>query len=386
MLRSKKVHSRRVSVSRSARMAGVAAGVVLAVTACSSGSVAPENVIAVGEFPDYYPADYQDLVDAAEAEGGELTIYSNIDEENWTPIFRDFKKKYPFVKSISANNLDSDEIFQRVLSEEATSGSPSDIIVSGAAQGWADYAQGEGAFTEYASAELSALPDFAELLPNVYALSMDPMGILYNTQLIESPVTGFGSLGDLVAASPADFSDKITIRDVGSSFGFSVSHGLTVGNPDAWEALEKILPQSRAETSSGAQTDKLLAGEYEAAFIVSAAVGYPAEDRSSGLVKFVLPDDGAVIVPRGVAVAPSAPHPSTAKLFVDFLLSEEGQNAVAEGGLTSYRDSVAAAEGLHTYQEVVEEVGEDGVIIIDYALVEQTDVDAFTSRWNALVG
>ncbi|MBC6470237.1 hypothetical protein HKK74_32810 [Actinomadura alba] len=35
-----------------------------------------------------------------------MNIYSNTDQENWAPIFRDFQKKYPWVKKISANNLD----------------------------------------------------------------------------------------------------------------------------------------------------------------------------------------------------------------------------------------------------------------------------------------
>ncbi|MEO3855122.1 hypothetical protein ABGB08_09450 [Acrocarpospora sp. B8E8] len=39
---------------------------------------------------------------------------------------------------------------------------------------------------------------------------------------------------------------------------------------------------------------------------------------------------------RGIGIAAKAPHAATAKLFVDFVLSQ-GQRAVAVGGLTSYR-------------------------------------------------
>ena len=64
------------------------------------------------------------------------------------------------------------------------------------------------------------------------------------------------------------------------------------------------------------------------------------------------------MLPRGIGIAADAPHPATSKLFIDFLMSEEGQFAVAEGGLSSYREGIEG-EGLHTYQEVVDEVGED---------------------------
>ena len=46
------------------------------------------------------------------------------------------------MEKISASNLDSDEVFQRVLSEQATDSSPADVVVSNAAQARADYAGG----------------------------------------------------------------------------------------------------------------------------------------------------------------------------------------------------------------------------------------------------
>ena len=110
----------------------------LALTACGGDDDAPPaNQIAEGTAPDYYPAGYADIIANSKNEGGELTIYSNTDQENWAPIFRDFQKKYPWVKKINANNLDSDEVFQRVLSEQATGSSPADLLVSNAAQAWA---------------------------------------------------------------------------------------------------------------------------------------------------------------------------------------------------------------------------------------------------------
>jgi len=123
-----------------------------ALAACGSGDSAEqpkENKISAGEVPDYYPSDYSKLIDEAKKEGGTLTIYSNTDQENWAPIFRDFQAAYPWITTISANNLDSDEVFQRTLSETATGGSPADVLVSNAAQAWAEYAQTPNALTAY---------------------------------------------------------------------------------------------------------------------------------------------------------------------------------------------------------------------------------------------
>ncbi|WP_205843689.1 ABC transporter substrate-binding protein [Nakamurella deserti] len=371
-------------------MAAVTALTTLA--ACGGGdapaaATAAPNSVSEGVYPDYYPADYSSIVDGSKAEGGELTIYSNTDQENWAPIFRDFQKKYPWVKTINANNLDSDEVFQRALSEQATGSSPADVLVSNAAQAWAEYAEGgTDRLAAYESPELSELPDFATLLPNVYTMSTDPMTIAYNTALLPEGVTGVSSLAQLVAADPAKFADKITTRDVGGAFGFTVSNAFTTANPDAWTSLETILPQARPETSSGTQTEKILSGEYMVGFFISGAPAYPIVANSGGLLQVAFPDDGTVVLPRGIGIAPKAPHMNTAKLFTDFVLSTEGQRSLAEGGLTSYREDVKQADGLHTYQEVVDKVGQDKVILVKYELVSEADVTTFTDKWDGLLG
>ena len=45
--------------------AAAAATSVLLLAGCSNAPKAPENEIAVGEYPDYYPSDYSKLVDKA---------------------------------------------------------------------------------------------------------------------------------------------------------------------------------------------------------------------------------------------------------------------------------------------------------------------------------
>jgi iron(III) transport system substrate-binding protein len=344
-----------------------------------------ENKVVEGEAPSYYPADYADVIAASKEEGGQVTIYSNTSEENWAPIFRDFQKKYPWVEKVSANDLDSDEVFQKVLSEQSTGSSPVDLVVSNASTAWAEFAEKPGTLLDYQSPELDKLPDFAQLLPNVYAMSTDPMVIAYNTALMEEAPTGMASLAEIATADPDTYDGKITVRDPESSFGFTVTKEFTDQNPDGWADLEKLLPMSKPETSSGTQLEKLVSGEYLAGFFISGGPAFPVVEDSDGLVEAVYPDDGTSVLPRGIGIAADAPHPATSKLFLDFVLSEEGQNAVAEGGLSSFRDGVEGP-GLHTYQELVDEVGEDNIFFVKYEAVPDAEVDEFLTRFNDLVG
>jgi iron(III) transport system substrate-binding protein len=378
----------RSPVRRQLALAAVGAFALASLVACGgeSGGAAEEpaeNQISVEEVPDYYPETYaDDVIEASKEEGGELIIYSNTSEENWAPIFRDFQKKFPWIEKVSANDLDSDEVFQRVLAEQATGSSPADLIVSNAAVAWADFAEREGTLQDYESPELGELPDFAELLPNVYAMSTDPQTIAYNTELMPEAPTGIASLADIAEANKDVLQDKITVRDPESSFGFTVTRNFTEAN--GWDDLERVLPFTRAETSSGTQMEKILAGEYLAGFFVSGGPAFPVVDDSQGLVEVVYPEDGTTVLPRGIGIAADAPHPATSKLFIDFLLSEEGQYAVAEGGLSSYRDGVEGP-GLHTYQEVVDEVGEDKVLFAPYEAVPKDEVDSWLEEFYTYV-
>ena len=361
-----------------------AATLAAALSGCGN-SAAPAAKAPSSGTPSYYPADYAKIIEDSKAEGGDLTIYSNTDQENWAPILRDFKAKFPWTK-VSAANLDSDEVFQRQLSEMATGKAPADLLVSNAVQAWASYATKPNTLMSYESPETKKLPEFAELMPNVWAMSMDPVGISYNTALMKNAPASIADLAKAVAADPGAYKNKITTRDVKGAWGFSVSRAFAEGDPASWQTLDGILPSARPESSSGTQKEKILAGEYLAGFFISSAVGYPAEAASGGLVKFVLPTDGTVVLGRGIGITPNAPHPATAKLFLDFVLSEEGQNGVAEGGLSSYRDNVELKAGRHTYQEVEKIAGKDGIIHVPYKVVPDADVTAFVSEWNAKLG
>ncbi|MGU3498006.1 ABC transporter substrate-binding protein [Mycobacterium sp. C31M] len=362
----------------------VAAVAAFALTSCAA---AGDYSDVQPELPDYYPADYSALIDASKAEGGELTIYSNTDQQSWAPIIDAFQEEFPWVGSINATNLDSDEVFQRVLSEQAIGQDSADIVVSNAADAWADFADRPGTLVDYASPELPNLPDFAQPMPNVYTLSVDPISMVYNTALLtaEEAPTGIADLAAKVTKHPEDYNGQIAVRNPKGAFGFTVTRAFVENNPDvAWAELATILPFSKNETSTGGMVEKVTSGEYTVGFFMGSPA-LTAEVRTGGLIKAVFPDDGTPLLRRGIGIADGAPHEATAKLFLDFVMSETGQSAVSEGGLTAYRDGVSRAEdGVATYSEVVESVGIENTIFVPYTKATDEEIDAFSERWQSL--
>jgi iron(III) transport system substrate-binding protein len=54
-------------------------------------------------------------------------------------------------------------------------------------------------------------------------------------------------------------------------------------------------------------------------------------NQKGGKLKFLLPEEGSVLLPQNMFILKKAPHPNAAKLWVDFVLSEEGQAILVKG-------------------------------------------------------
>jgi len=112
------------------------------------------------------------------------------------------------------------------------------------------------------------------------------------------------------------------------------------------------------------------------------AVGVSYEDPCVGLlvsgatnVKLVYPSEGAVWLPAGVAIIKNAPHMDNAKAFIDFLLSDEGQQCIAT---TTARP---ANTSISNTTEVMIPFSEINVAYEDIDLCAQNKAD-WQARWT----
>ncbi len=98
----------------------------------------------------------------------------------------------------------------------------------------------------------------------------------------------------------------------------------------AWDWVKGFIGQFSAVLSSSSAIYKgTVSGEY--------VVGVSYEDPCVSLlvdgaenVKLVYPEEGAVWLPAGAGIVKNAPNMKNAKLFMDWLISEEGQNEIAK--------------------------------------------------------
>jgi iron(III) transport system substrate-binding protein len=85
-----------------------------------------------------------------------------------------------------------------------------------------------------------------------------------------------------------------------------------------------------------------------------------------------IPVEPVVARPQGLAVARNAPHPHAALLFVDFILSKEGQDLLASMGRTPVNTKAAGGERKFNYTLV------DPAVALDQS-------DKWLKLWNELL-
>ncbi len=366
--------------------AGLSAAGLLAACGGGGSTSAQEGgspAVSKGQ-PSYYPSDYSSIIDASKKENG-LTIYSNMAEYNWQPIIDAFKAKYSWVGDISTNNLDSAEVFQRYYSESASGKSAASLMVSGDPTSWIDFIKKHKAAADYTSPELDKLPDFGSPLPGLYTFSTDPILIAYNKALVKEDERpkGMADLAKLVSGDMERFNDKVTTYDDANSFGFAIEYVWGQKYSGAWDVLDKVLPATRMEQSSGPMVDKINAGEYVLGYFMSSTVVLPQAEKTGAILGWNYIADGTPMMFRGMAIPKTAPQMATAKLMLDFLLSHEGQVAVYKGGFTPFRDDLTKEEAPRSYKAIGDEVGKDNLINVAYDEVTKAEASAFRKKWAA---
>jgi iron(III) transport system substrate-binding protein len=96
--------------------------------------------------------------------------------------------------------------------------------------------------------------------------------------------------------------------------------------------------------------------------------------------------DGQPILLRRMAITRSAASPNSAKLMLDFILSQEGQLALDEGGLTPYRNDILGIPAQHL-DLVAQQTGNENIILfsLDDRIMDNAKRNLFIKRWNSAI-
>ncbi len=351
------------------------------------------NPLAEYGLPDYYPADYINIIDASKQEmetvSDGLLVYSIMGESNWAPVLEAFYAKYPWMNGkVTALDLGSYEVFERYYSESASNARTGDMIITSSYDAWQEFIA-KGNVVDYTSPEDANVPDWSKLSTGIYTFSSDPMILIYNKQLVSTPPTSLADLAALVTADPDTFKGKVTTYDaVNNATGFAINwFWLKQKGEDGWATLSQVGQSTPTrQSSAGNMVNAVISGEALAGYFVSAISVYPKFPDAEPVLGWSYITDGQPILVRGQAVTAAAKAPNSARLLMDFVLSAEGQIAVSQGGLTAYRADIATQAKSHL-STIEQAVGADNMVFffLDPDLTDQAKKDAFIQRWDTSV-
>jgi iron(III) transport system substrate-binding protein len=132
---------------------------------------------------------------------------------------------------------------------------------------------------------------------------------------------------DVINAVPAG---RVSIGDVAKSVAYLATYAgqREFLDQNYFRAIAAMKPSFliRSEQIAG----RLVTGEDLMAFSGMPTRAYQYNQKG-GKLKFLLPEEGSVLLPQSMFILAKAPHPNAAKLWIDFILSEQGQNILVKG-------------------------------------------------------
>jgi iron(III) transport system substrate-binding protein len=347
-------------------------------------------------LPAYYPNSYENIIEASKNEEG-LIIYSVLNKSTWKPVIETFKGHYPWI-NVTIIELGANEVFDRYAADSLIGERNADLILSYAPDGWLNFAN-SGQIEPYLSEEDFYVPPWTKLAPGIYTIASDPMVLLYNKDELPNPPLRSSDIKDLIESDPNKFTGKITSYDATqNSTGLAVNwFWINKMGETGWELLDRIAETNPLlKTSSSSMVSSILSGDTSLGIFIS-PISFLSELSLHPELDWRYVKDGQPILMRSIALTKLAKSPNSAKLMVDFLLSQEGQIALAFGGLTPFRPDIAnvdifnSSDGNKPYihfNQVIEEVGLDNLIFItlDPEMNNPEKRSAFIEKWNHAFG
>src|SRR5713226_5321836 len=263
--------------------------------------------------------EHEKLVEAAKKEG-RLVLYTGMDTDEANLYTKEFTKQYPFIKP-EIFRSSGEKVQTRFLVEHRANVHNADIFQTSIVQVY--QLKNAGLLSKYISEESRAYADgFKDSQGHWTAFYLIPYVIGYNTKLV------------LPKDVPTSYDDLLSPKWKGE-IGLEAEeyqwfyHLLQIMGKDKGLAYMRKLAGQNLQMRKGHTlvAELVAAGEMKLAVVVYS--NRVERMKNSGApIDWVRFKGPTITVINAISIPEKAPHPAAAKLFVDFVLSREGQNVL----------------------------------------------------------
>ena len=283
-------------------------------------------------------------VSAATAAEDVVEIRTTTDPEEAADLLAGFRALYPAIR-VDYAKLTSTDLNNRFLAEANAQGGTADIIWS-SAMGLQMKLVNDGYAQRYASPEAAALPDWAVWRDEAYGVTAEPVAFVYNRLLLPEarvPHT-HAALERTLSANPNAWQGKLVAYDPEhSGAGFLFLTQDVQETERTWDTVRAMGQVGvKLYTATETMLDSVASGKALLAYDI---LGSYALERAKHepVLGVVLPSDFTIVVSRIAFIPRAARHPNAARLFLDYLLSRDGQARLAARSLTPAREDARGA-------------------------------------------
>lgn len=273
----------------------------------------------------------EQLIAGAKKEG-KLVVYASATAPQLQMYFTAFNKKYPFIKT-EFFRTGKQKLVSKILFEEQARQYIADVVHTSVIE--INILKKRGVLSRYVPLESASYP----------AHYKDPEG-LWTSAYASGTLLGFNSRQVKRAEAPKVYEDLLNPR---------WKNGLAMDtNKIEWFAMllkikgrpfmEKLAAQSPSMRDGNTLVLQLLAaGEYP---IATGVYEYSVEDmKQKGAPVDWIGLEPVITYTVAVSLPSQPPRPFAAKLFIEWLLSKEGQEVVNQYGRVPIRDDVESRYG-----------------------------------------
>lgn len=302
---------------------------------CALAMFAAQNDSTLGLLQAAYAATPEqgitDQMLVAAKKEGELTYYTADELPQANKLKAAFEKKYGV--KVNVLRASSSILYNRVLQEFDTGVNAADVLMTAVIDHF-DTAKNKAMLQPFTPADIKLYSNPTYYDPGHYwhAYRLAPSTINYNKNLLK---------GDMIPKTWKDladpkYKDKLAQGDPKAS-GASAVIDYNLVKMYGWQYFEALKKNNILTQQSCSQPNLISSGER---LMIPCDYGTKAAAKLVNLpIDSVFPQDGVFVILSPMAVLAKAPHPNAAKLFINWVLSPEGQTLVVEGGLMSPLDT-----------------------------------------------
>lgn len=283
----------------------------------------------------------EDLAAAADREGV-IEIWSTTDRARVEELLADFRRLHPRIRVVYSD-LHGSDLQTGFLRDSSAGGGTADLLWSSAMDLQIKLVN-DGYAASYQSPEAANLPDWAKWKDQAWGITAEPIVIVYNKNLIalDKIPDSHMTLRRFLESGVAEERRVVATYDVSrSAVGYLYLSQDEQASNDIWR-LVRAMGRNRLRLYTSAEEILREVSAGRAAFGYNIVGSYALDELSKNTnLGVIMPRDYTLVMSRIAIIPRQARHPAAARLFLDFLLSRNGQHRLAQRHIMPARSDVA---------------------------------------------